>query len=63
MTDKARVVQFLRDEAAMARSMAGAAKVEEERMYRIGAHDALLLASDAIERGDLLIWDRPGEVG
>lgn len=50
-----RVVAFLREEGMMARNLSHAEPNEEQRMYRIGQHDALILASDEIEK-----WDAQG---
>jgi hypothetical protein len=45
------VIAWLRAEAVEARNLSHCETVESQRMYRIGQHDALMLASDAIERG------------
>lgn len=47
------VIAWLRAAAVEARNLSHCETVESQRMYRIGQHDALMLASDAIERGDL----------
>ena len=51
MTERERIVAFIREEAATQSALRRAAKAGTDRIYRSGQADALLLIADAIERG------------